>query len=67
MSPMAEDAITRGGIGGLGSLVYIYGFITPLHNFHGSLILTDTANTGGSGVYYKALLVLSLESHRRVL
>ena len=25
LSPMADDAITRGGIGGLGSLVYICG------------------------------------------
>ena len=25
LSPMAADAITRGGIGGLGSPVYIYG------------------------------------------
>ena len=26
LSPIADDAITRGGIGGLGSLVYICGF-----------------------------------------
>ena len=28
LSPMAGDAITRGGIGGLGSLVYICGSIS---------------------------------------
>ena len=36
LSPMADDAITRGGIGGLGSLVYIYGGPTDfvLKRFH---------------------------------
>ena len=30
LSPMAEDAITRGGIGGLGSPMYIYGRLFTL-------------------------------------
>ena len=34
LSPMADDAITQGGIGGLGSPVYIYGYHT-----HGELWL----------------------------
>ena len=31
LSPMANDAITRGGIGGLGSPVYIYGRKSSTH------------------------------------
>ena len=33
LSPMADDAITQGGIGGLGSPVYIYGLDSIWSNF----------------------------------
>ena len=43
LSPMADDAITRGGIGGLGSLVYICVCIANIFSNLRQLYITNTS------------------------